>query len=105
MELTIAELEKKDAVIEIAISGRIDEGGAEKLKAFLADLKLEGVEEVRLNCKGLNYIGSSGIGKILLFYKNLGVRNKRLRMVMVPSHIHELLLELKLQTVFTIEAI
>jgi anti-anti-sigma regulatory factor len=51
----------------------------------------------------MTYIGSSGIGKLLLFYKNLGVQQIRLTVTNVAPATYDLLHELKLNTVFTIE--
>ena len=87
----------------VRVSGRVDEQGAETMKASLGSLSLSGISEVQIDFKGLTYIGSSGIGKLLLFYKNIGVQQIRLKVINVPTQIYDLLLELKLNTVFTIE--
>lgn len=87
----------------IHISGRVDESGAETLKSCFGSLSLSGINTVQVNCQNLTYIGSSGIGKILLFYKNLGVQQILLKVTHVPPPIYDLLQELKLDTVFTIE--
>lgn len=95
--------EKQGQSAIVHVSGRIDEQGAESMKETFNAISLSGINEVVVDFKNLNYIGSSGIGKLLLFYKNLGVKQIRLRVTNVPPAIYELLSELKLHTVFTIE--
>lgn len=100
MEITS---ETRDQIITVHVSGQVDEKGAETMKTSFSSLSLNGVNEVQVDFKNLTYIGSSGIGKLLLFYKNLGVQQIRLRVKNVPIPIYELMQELKLDTVFTIE--
>lgn len=100
MEIIVKQ-EGKTVVIELA--GGIDEQGAEKLKESFASMSVRDVEGVTIQFNKVTYIGSSGIGKLLLFYKNLGVQHIPLRVTGVPGHIHELFLELKLDTIFQVE--
>nr|MBF0223196.1 STAS domain-containing protein [Desulfobulbaceae bacterium] len=100
MEITTEASEQR---LTVCISGQIDEKGAEAMKSSFSSLPLSGITEVQVDLKNLTYIGSSGIGKLLLFYKNLGVQQIRLRVTNVPPAIYELMQELKLDTVFTIE--
>lgn len=98
------QVKTEQSTIVIQLNGKIDEKGAEEIKKTFISLPLENIKEVHLDLHQLNYIGSSGIGKILLLYKNLGVKGIRLRLSGVPSHIFELFKELKLDTIFPIEA-
>ena len=100
MEIDIA-LHGDSAVITLA--GTIDEQGAEDLKKAFASLELEGLREVTVDFHGVDYIGSSGIGKLLLFYKNLGVHGGRLAAVGLSDPIFELFRELKLDTIFSVQ--
>ena len=55
-----------------------------------------------LDMAGVTHIGSSGIGKILLFYKNLAIKNSRLEVCGLSPMLYELFHELKLDSLFTI---
>ena len=100
MEITT---DTQGQILTIHVNGRVDEKGAEALKTSFGSLSLSGINEVQLDCRNLIYIGSSGIGKVLLFYKNLGVQQIRLRVTNVSPGIYDLFHELKLDTVFTVE--
>ena len=100
MDITV---EKQGSVAIVRVPGGIDEKGAEAMKQSFTSLSLAGINEVHVDFKNLTYIGSSGIGKLLLFYKNLGVQQIRLRVINVPQAVYSILQELKLDTVFTIE--
>lgn len=95
--------ENRDQTVILRVNGRVDEKGAEELKNSFSALSLSGISQVHVDFQNLQYIGSSGIGKLLLFYKNLGVQHIQLRVINTPPAIHELMKELKLDTVFSIE--
>ena len=80
----------------------IDEHGAEALKSRFRDLTVASLKEVVLDFKNVSHIGSAGIGKLLLFYKDLAVNDGILRVVNVSSSINELFRMLKLNTVFSV---
>ncbi len=70
----------------------------------MASLAVDTLREVRIDFTEVTFIGSSGIGKLLLFYKNIAVHGGRLEVYGLSAAIHELFLELKLDTIFTIRA-
>ncbi len=88
--------------VVLQVMGTIDEKGAEALRQHFSDLPLDQLEEVVLDMAGVPQIGSSGIGKILLFYKNLGLGGGRLMVTNLAPHLYELFCELKLDTLFTV---
>ena len=88
--------------ITINVDGVIDEKGAEELKGTFSQLQSAPPPFVVLNMGGVNQIGSSGIGKILLFYKNLAIKNSRLEVIGLSPMLFELFLELKLDSLFPI---
>ena len=51
----------------------------------------------------VSYIGSAGVGKFLLLYKNLVVDDARIRMINVAPDIYRLLMDMKLDEIFSIE--
>ncbi|MBU0673943.1 MAG: STAS domain-containing protein [Proteobacteria bacterium] len=94
------ELHGEKAVMKI--NGNLDEFGAEEMKKAFASFDLAKVKEVVVDLGGVEIMGSSAIGKLLLFYKHLGVNNGHLQVWNLAPHLHELFLELKLNTLFTI---
>jgi anti-sigma B factor antagonist len=97
MEITVSRNENSGRV---EIRGDVDEKGAEELKAKLREMA--NLKEVTIDMSGVAYIGSSGIGKLLLFYKNIAMQGGKVFLVNVQNDILQLLHELKLDTIFTI---
>jgi anti-anti-sigma factor len=100
MEINIAQ--EGDKRVRFVISGKIDEAGAEKLKARFMELNRSALNEAVFDLKNVNHIGSAGIGKLLLFYKDLAVNGGGIRIVNVPSSIYDLFKVLKLDTIFDV---
>lgn len=104
--------ERKDAMeIEVTrqgeqarftISGRIDEKGAEALKQRFREVNSEDLKEIVFDFRHVSHIGSAGIGKLLLFYKDLALKEGRLRIENVSQTLYELFTVLKLDTIITI---
>ena len=57
--------------VHIKVAGSIDERGAEEMKRRFLELDASAVKEAVFDFTGVTFIGSAGIGKLLLFYKNL----------------------------------
>jgi len=87
----------------IMLTGDIDETGAEEIKSAFRDVTSRSPQAVDLDFAGVTHIGSAGIGKLLVFYKDLGIRNAKLTLVRVPTAIHHLLCEMKLDTLFVVQ--
>lgn len=90
--------------VRVTVKGDIDEKGAEALKKQLSQLDLASLLEVTIDLKEVQYIGSSGIGKILLLYKRLAAKDAKLRVENAGAGIYELFKELRLDTLFTVTA-
>ena len=84
----------------LEVIGDVDEKSAEIFKARLQELKT--LKNVEVDFSQVGYIGSSGIGKLLLFYKNIALGGGKLSITHVGADLYELFRELKLDTVFTI---
>ncbi len=93
---------QSDQKTTISINGEIDESGAEQLKSHFSKINLSTTKEVALDFSQVSYIGSSGIGKLLLFYKNLAVQGGKIRIENVNTTIYQLFQELKLNNILTI---
>jgi len=88
--------------IRLVVCGDIDNAGAEALKTAVAGLSLTGKTEVIFDFRDVNYIGSAGLGKLLLFYKRLSAENVQMRIASAPPAIAALLRELRLDTLFSL---
>jgi len=84
------------------LNGKIDESGAEELKARFLGLNRTALKEVVFDFKGVSHIGSAGIGKLLLFYKELAISGGSIRIINISDSIRDLFRVLKLDTIFTI---
>ena len=84
------------------IRGDIDEPGAEKLKQRFREMNIASLREVSLDFGRVSHIGSAGIGKLLLFYKDLALSGGKIKIENVSESIYELFGVLKLDTIFVI---
>jgi len=84
------------------IKGNIDERGAEELKVRFQELDVSKLKEVSFDFGKVIHIGSAGIGKLLLFYKDLALNGGVIRILNASQTIVELFTVLKLDTIFTI---
>jgi anti-anti-sigma factor len=102
MDITAAK--EKDRVV-LTIRGEIDEQGAEQMKKHFQSLNLQNLSEIVLDFKEVDYICSSGIGKLLLFYKDVAVYGGRIEIRNTTDFIYNLFQELNLDTILTITKI
>ncbi len=86
----------------ITVQGDIDEPGAEKLEDSFNHLDLSRVQEAVIDLKQVGHIGSAGIGRLLLLYKDLAVHGGDIRIVNVSGEVYDLLRIVKLDELMTI---
>jgi anti-sigma B factor antagonist len=91
----------QEETVFMTLSGTIDEEAAADLKQRFTTLQNSRIKELVIDMGGVSYIGSSGIGKLLLFYKRMAAQHGTVRLVRVPRLIHELFTELRLDTLFS----
>jgi anti-anti-sigma factor len=101
MQLTVTQAEQG---AQLEIEGDIDEPGAEELRKYFEQLDLAVLKDIALDFAQVTHIGSAGIGKLLLFYKDVAAAGGRIRIVNVPPSLFHLFRELNLHTLFTIVA-
>lgn len=70
----------------IVMSGRLDASQAQAAQSFLD--RTSGA--VTLDCAGLEYISSAGLGVLLMTQKRLAAAAGRLRLVAVSRHLHDI---------------
>ncbi len=88
--------------IRMQIVGDIDESGAAEMKRQFESLDLSGVTEAVFNLREVGYIGSAGLGKLLLFYKKLSAQDAVVRIEHPSEMIRDILIELRLDALFAI---
>lgn len=86
----------------LTLSGHIDESGAEKLKEKFSSLKKNKPETILINFSNVSHIGSAGIGKLLLLYKDVAIYGGKITITGLSSELKSIFVNLKLDTVFTL---
>jgi anti-sigma B factor antagonist len=95
-------LDQTGESLRITLNGQIDERGSDELKNHLSELDPTVLKDVTFDFSGVNRIGSSGIGRLLLFYKNLSVSGGSMRVENLSPNLFELFQSLKLDTLFPV---
>lgn len=83
----------------VAIKGRLDAAQAPAADAFLG--RVRGV--VTLDCSGLEYVSSAGLGVLLKTQKRLLAGGGKLRLVQVKRHLLDILTYAGFDQIFEIE--
>ncbi len=94
---------REASLTRVELSGSIDVEGAEVLKKSLGQLVGEGPREVEIDFKGVHFIGSSGIGKLLLFYKNFTAQGGKIRILHLNNDLQALFKAIRLDRLFNIQ--
>jgi len=84
------------------VSGSVDIPGAEYLKKSLTQVLEGDSTDVVIDFKEVSFIGSSGIGKLLLFYKNFTTRGGKISIINLNKEITMLFKAIKLDKLFNI---
>ena len=101
------EIEAVGDVQVVRLSGSLDMYSFPRLESQLGGLFQHGQYRVVLDCRGLDYIGSAGLGALIGFAKQAREHRGDLRLLNVPERIFkiiELLGFTKVLLVFTNEA-
>ena len=101
MELTFTP--QGDKVL-VEVVGSIDERGAEDLKRRFLELDTTQIKEVVFDFSSVTFIGSAGIGKLLLFYKNLASGGGKISIQNMSKDIYTMFKVVKLDKIFSISA-
>ncbi len=95
-------LTHKEGRATLTIKGEIDESGAEVLKNRFREMDRSSIEDIVLNFKDVDYIGSSGVGVLLLIYKDVAPTGGIVRVENVSRDIYDLFLDLEINTIINI---
>lgn len=99
MNIKVAKEEDKTTVY---LSGSVDIPGAESLKKALNQIADDNPGEVVIDFDEVNFIGSSGIGKLLLFYKKFTAKGGKVSIINLNKEISALFKAIKLDKLFNI---
>lgn len=102
MELSVV---REGDHVRFTAKGDIDERGAEDLKQRFRQLNVSSIKEVVFDFGGVGYIGSAGIGKLLLFYKDLSSNDGKIRIENLSESLYQLFTTLKLGDLFVLSRV
>ena len=89
--------------VKLILAGSIDEKGAQELKAHFLRVQEQRPREVVFDFAGVTFIGSAGIGKLLLFYKNISVTGGQIRIENMSREIYTMFKVVKLDKIFQLQ--
>jgi anti-sigma B factor antagonist len=92
----------REDLVEVVIKGSVDERGAEDLKRRFLELDTASIKEVVFDFSKVSFIGSAGIGKLLLFYKNLASHGGKITIKHMSKDIYTMFKVVKLDKIFSI---
>jgi len=95
-------VERDGDKVTVFLSGSVDIPGAESLKKEFNSIIESDPVEVCIDFDEVNFIGSSGIGKLLLFYKKFTSKGGRVSIVNLNKEITALFKAIKLDKLFNI---
>ncbi len=99
MRLTVAKQEDR---ARIYVEGVIDEQSAEDLKKRFFEMNGSLLKELVLDFSEMKQIGSTGIGKLLVFHQDLSANGGVMRIANVSESVYELFRMLRLDSLFSV---
>jgi len=99
------DITKNNRNVNMVIKGNIDEQGATALKQSFLNLNKTDIDHVSIDMINVNHIGSSGIGKLLLFYKDFAIKGGTITLNNVSRSLYDLFKVVKLDTLMKINTI
>ncbi|MDR1397102.1 MAG: STAS domain-containing protein [Desulfarculales bacterium] len=99
MDLKISTQDNK---VVVNVVGSIDERGAEELKRHILGLDVSKTKDIVFDFSGVTFIGSAGIGKLLLFYRNVAGLGGQITIENMSKDIFTMFKVVKLDKIFNI---
>jgi anti-anti-sigma factor len=97
------ELDKKGDTLKILIDGNIDTDGGHKLAVSLQEaMEMEGVKTVVFDLTTVRTITSSGIGKIMNFFKFIDSNKGSMSVKGISDQLYRQFMEIHLDRIFPI---
>jgi anti-anti-sigma factor len=94
---------QNNGTLSVSIIGAVDNENAEELKNQFQELMVKDFNEAIFDFTYVPFITSSGIGKLLIFYKNVVAKGKKMRIKGINENLLELFKSIKLDQLFPIE--
>jgi anti-anti-sigma factor len=88
--------------VNMVINGNIDEQGANDLKQSFLNLDKKTIDQVIIDMQNVQHIGSAGIGKLLLFYKDFAIKGGKIVLNNVSRSMYDLFKVVKLDTLMKV---
>jgi len=85
-------------VMEVRVSGRLDNHGSEPLDEALAEMIREGARHLRLDLADVNYVSSAGIGVLMNAYRDVIALDGTFRIVEASDRVRTILRLVELDT-------
>ena len=96
------QVRQKEGIAILDVNGRLAVGAASTLREKVTEEMAQGLNNVILNLKDVDYIDSTGLGTMVICYTTLSKAGGNLKLVHLNRRNIELLLLTKLSTVFQI---
>lgn len=90
-------------LIKVEILGGIDNESSEELKGHFNEILDSDFQEIEMDLYNVPFITSSGIGKFLLFYKNIVSKGKKMKISRINDELFDLFKSIKLDKLIPIE--
>ncbi len=100
MELNV---EQQNGLLNVTVIGAVDNENSEELKAAFQELLNREFKEAVFDLTYVPFITSSGIGKFLIFYKNIVSKGRKMRIKGINDNLFDLFKSIKLDQLFPIE--
>lgn len=94
---------QQNGSVKVAIIGAVDNENAEELKDYFQQLLDKQFQEAVFDLSFVPFITSSGIGKFLIFYKNIVSTGRKMRIKGINENLLDLFKSIKLDQLFPIE--
>ncbi len=96
------EIKREKGLTRLVVDGDIDEQGAEILNERFHAMEKTELKGVVLDFQRVGYIGSSGIGQLILIYKNMATSGGTVRIENARKAVYDLLVELHIDKVIEV---
>ena len=96
------ESRQSDDGASVVVRGEVDMATAPQLRDTLLGLVDGGATRIALDCRGLEFLDSSGIGELVGSYTTVTNRGGKLKLLHLPAKLNELLHVTQLITVFEV---
>jgi anti-sigma B factor antagonist len=97
------ELEKDNGTVKLVIDGNIDTDGGQELSVTLQEImEMEDVNNVAFDLTTVKTITSSGIGKLLNFFKFLDSKGGKMEVTGISEMLYQQFIEIHIDRIFPI---